>query len=59
MALTAGAGQVLPATAPSGWAYERHRMTQSTQAVRVADAVALLVESIGEHHDRFPVDNFA
>ena len=29
-------------------------MTQSTQAVRVAHAVALLVESIGEHHDRFP-----
>jgi hypothetical protein len=34
-------------------------MTQSTQAVRVAHALALLVEFIGEHHGRFPVDNFA
>jgi hypothetical protein len=27
-------------------------MTQSTQAVRVAHAMALLVESIGGHHGR-------
>jgi hypothetical protein len=33
-------------------------MTQSTQAVRVAHAMALLDESIGEHHGRFLVDNF-
>jgi hypothetical protein len=34
-------------------------MTQSTQAVRVAHAMALLVESIEGHHGRFPVDSFA
>jgi hypothetical protein len=32
-------------------------MTQSTDALGVAHVMALLVESIGEHHGR--VDNFA
>ena len=48
-----------PEVLVNGGLTQRHRMTQSTQAVRVAHAMALLVEPIGEQHGRFPVDNFA